>query len=109
MLPAPSVIGVPRKGRAIGASNYDRSCKVDSDCVAVLEQDFCCPSAAIDIDAQSQYMADFDKASAACDAMGCAVSCPITGAPCCRDGMCGLGAQCVAPVGEAGGADAGGE
>jgi hypothetical protein len=81
------------------ATNYDHSCKVDSDCVAVLEHGFCCPSAAIRVDAQSQYMADFDKANAACATQGCNVSCPATGDPCCRNGTCQLGlAQCNAPV-----------
>lgn len=95
---------------ALQPSNYNRSCKVDSDCVAVLEQGFCCPSAALNVDAQSQYMADFDKASAACATKGCNGSCPATGSPCCRAGTCGLGAQCVGPVpAEDAAADAGGD
>ena len=101
---------------ALPATNYDHSCKVDSDCVAVLEHGFCCPSAAIRVDAQSQYMADFDKANAACATKGCNVSCPATGAPCCREGTCQLGpTQCLAPGrsedagGEGGSLDGGGE
>jgi|HubBroStandDraft_3_1064219.scaffolds.fasta_scaffold729208_2 hypothetical protein len=94
---------------AVQASNYDRSCKVDSECIAVLEQDFCCPSAAVNVDAQSQYMADFDRASAACATKGCNGKCPQPAGPCCRDGICGLGAQCGAADGEGRTADAGGE
>jgi hypothetical protein len=94
------------------ATNYDRSCKVDSDCVAVVEQGFCCPGEAIRVDAQSQYMSDFNKANAACAPQGCTVSCPGTGEPCCREGTCQLGpAMCATAddAGAAGSLDAGAE
>ncbi len=77
----------------------------------------------VNVDAQSRYMADFDEVSAACATKGCNGNCPAAAGPCCRDGICGLGAQCLGPVpaedataesgadadGEGRSADAGGE
>lgn len=84
---------------SLQASNYDPSCKVDSDCVVVQELGFCCPNAAINVGAQARYTADVDKAPAACAKKGCNVSCPTTGAPCCRQGTCQLGpSECSAAV-----------
>jgi hypothetical protein len=50
------------------ATNYDQSCRVDSDCVVVQEPGVCCPGATINVAAQAQYMADVDKAPSACAA-----------------------------------------
>ncbi len=77
------------------ASNYDRSCKADSDCVAAGEGDLCeypcalfCPtSGAISATAAGQYQADIDAvlkgASAVCH-------CPTALPPRCVDGVCEL-------------------
>jgi hypothetical protein len=72
-------------------SAYDRSCANDSDCVAVFEQQGCCPGAALSRTANAQYSADVAKASAGCPETGCAVSCGIQAGPCCRNGVCELG------------------
>jgi hypothetical protein len=75
----------------IQASNYNVSCSVDSDCVAVGGfGDACrrcfCLSAAINRSSQAQYNADFAKSPA----VSC-FSCPLPPlAPCCVCGVCRL-------------------
>jgi hypothetical protein len=52
---------------SIRASDYDQSCKSDSDCVEVVEGDFCgqspcpCPNGAIRVSAESAYNAKLSK------------------------------------------------
>jgi hypothetical protein len=84
----------------ITASNYDQSCRTDSDCVAIAEGNFCdpganngCTNAAINKSALAQYRADLAKTQAAvCYGLS---GCPLEVAPCCRSGVCGTNAQCV--------------
>jgi hypothetical protein len=80
----------------IQASNYDQSCTMDSDCVAVSEGNFCyganCPSAAINVGAQAHYNADVAMTNAAI--CGGATSCPGLTGPCCRGGTCQTGDHC---------------
>jgi hypothetical protein len=103
------------KPQLIEASNYDQSCKTDSDCVAVSEGNACapgflnCPSVASNVDAMPQYNADVAMTNAAiCVWFGdCALSLP----PCCRGGTCQTGGQCgpVLQGGTDAAADAGAE
>jgi hypothetical protein len=82
----------------IQASNYDQSCSVDTDCVAVAEGDFCVPgannclTAAINKSAESQYLSDVANTNAAfCSAPGsCAVplTCEGSAGPWCLHGTC---------------------
>ncbi len=65
----------------IQASNYDQSCKTDSDCVAVSEGNACipgfgnCPMATINVGAMAQYNADVAKTNAGiCAALSSCVS-----------------------------------
>jgi hypothetical protein len=76
----------------IQSSNYDQSCKTDSDCVAVSEGNACypgflnCPTATINVGAQSQYNADVARTNAGvCVALS---SCVDEPGPCCRGGTC---------------------
>jgi hypothetical protein len=84
----------------ISASNYDQSCKTDSDCVAVGVGNACyacvlgCPVSAINVHAKAQYMMDVQKTSgwAALNAPNfTACGCPSEGPPCCMNGTCGMG------------------
>jgi hypothetical protein len=81
--------------QAIQASNYDQSCNIDSDCIAV-SANFCfiiCPNAAINKSAYAQYRADFART-----VCGGVTSCGSIGGPCCRSGSCQMGDQCLAPA-----------
>jgi hypothetical protein len=83
----------------IQASNYDRSCSKDTDCVWMLQGNACHPigcgdPAAINMGSYAQYQSDIGKTRAAsCDVPQS--ECP-TFVTCCRNGSCGLGATCVA-------------
>jgi hypothetical protein len=96
----------------IQASNYDRSCAVDTDCIAVGEGNFCvvgagdCPTAAISKSAYARYKADVAKTNAAfCRAISsCGSGVP---GPCCRNGSCQVGAQCPGIGPSDAGSDAG--
>jgi hypothetical protein len=87
------------------ASNYNQSCKVDSDCVAVHEGDLCnlcalnCTNAAINVSAQAQYMSDLVNTPAAISAqrLACTGDCAVQFGPCCVGGTCQMGGQCPAP------------
>jgi hypothetical protein len=88
--------------KLIQASDYEQSCKVDSDCVAVGEGSACspcaldCPNAAISKSAYAKYQADFSKTPAAsCFAPS---SCGLESSPCCIGGTCQMGGQCPGPV-----------
>jgi hypothetical protein len=83
------------------ATSYDQSCMTESDCVGVVDGHFCCPSAAINVSVQAQFMADFQKAFAAC---GGAAQCSGRGAcgnvgPCCVSGTCQIASgSCSDPM-----------
>jgi hypothetical protein len=87
--------------REIRASNYDQSCKVDSDCVAMGEGNVCyaciveCPTAAINVNAKGHYDSDIsNEAPSSENAANC--GCPASFAPCCLDGVCHADLQCEA-------------
>jgi hypothetical protein len=98
----------------IQASNYDRSCSKDTDCVWMLQGNACHPlfcgdPAAINMGSYAQYQADSGKTRAASCAAPQA-DCP-TFVSCCRNGSCLLGATCevgdaAAHSGDGGGAPA---
>jgi hypothetical protein len=70
------------------ATSYDQSCITDSDCVGVVDGMGCCPNSSVNVAAQAQFMADFQKAFAAgCGAHGCTEACGTAG-PCCVGGTC---------------------
>ena len=84
----------------IQASNYDQSCKTKSDCLAVGEGNACypcviaCTSAAINIGAKDQYIADVAKTTAGMQGGGVFCGCPAEFGPCCIDGVCHADIQC---------------
>ena len=90
----------------IQASNYDRSCAVDSDCVAVAEGDVCtpcgvgCKNAAIIVAARAQYKMDVDRAVAATLAATnqCQTTCFYSRYPCCVSGQCVADGGCTRPI-----------
>ncbi len=96
----------------IQASNYDQSCKTDSDCIAVGEGNACypcvieCTNAAINVGAHARYLSDVAKTSAASQTGGFC-GCPAEFFPCCRGGTCSADFQCqnALPVPDAAGAE----
>jgi hypothetical protein len=78
----------------IRASDYDQTCAVDSDCVAVDEGDLCvpnhcdCGSAAISAGAQAQYELDYSAKLSVVPAGHC--PCPPEANPLCDHGVCSL-------------------
>jgi hypothetical protein len=86
----------------IEASNYDQSCKTDSDCIAVGEGNACyacvieCTSAAINISAHAQYLADVANTTGGSQS-GVTCGCPIAFTPCCRGGTCHADFACQNP------------
>jgi hypothetical protein len=99
-------------------SNYDQSCEVDSDCVAVaglsepgysvdLCQEQClCNNYAINGAARPQYIVAFGQTPAGGVSQGCEGeinACVTLYGPCCREGMCQTGSACNMPSGDAGG------
>jgi hypothetical protein len=86
----------------IQASNYDQSCSVDTDCVAVAEGNFCVPgannclTAAVNKSAKSQYLSDVANTNAAfCTApVSCPslVTCGTSTGPWCVNGTCEMNA-----------------
>lgn len=94
---------------AIAASSYDRSCQVDSDCVAIGVGDPCypcevlCPgTAAINTSSMAQYTADVARSPAGGGHVAC--SCPLydPASACCSAGACAP--HCLGPL-DAGYAD----
>jgi hypothetical protein len=89
-----ALLGDAAASCTIRAADYDRDCKVDSDCVEVGDGDECtwpcivaCPSAAINVRAHAQYQADYAQTPlASCAGSFC--HCPCRGLPRCRGGMC---------------------
>ena len=78
----------------MSASQYDNSCKVDSDCVAVPLGDPCmvscasiCLAAALNIRVAYQYTADFAVLNAGRNE-GVFCGCGCSTEPCCRQGIC---------------------
>jgi hypothetical protein len=80
------------------ASDYDRSCTKDADCVEVGEGNACtlpcgvkCPTTAINGGALAAYQADYDRTPlASCPDLFC--GCPARGVPQCMQGKCKLSA-----------------
>ena len=80
---------------SMSASQYDNSCKVDSDCVAVPSGDPCvascasiCSTAALNVRVASQYLADFRAlVPGGNDTVVCFCPC-LAAQPCCRQGVC---------------------
>jgi hypothetical protein len=89
-----SLFGDAAASCTIHGSKYDRSCKVDADCVTAGEGNACsvpcdfeCGNTAINVGAYAQYKADFAKTPlGACPNLLC--GCPCVGAPQCRGGLC---------------------
>jgi hypothetical protein len=86
----------------ISASNYDQSCKLDSDCVAIADGNACYPcviacqtGGAINRSALSIYQSDISKTTGAQEAKGVHCGCPASFGPCCRSGVCHADLQCV--------------
>ena len=72
------------------ASQYDNTCNVDSDCVAVPIGSPCmdgacilCPAAALNARVAYQYLADFAVLNAGYNSSGACRGCPCTTTPCC--------------------------
>jgi hypothetical protein len=98
------------------ASQYDQSCTVDSDCVAVGEVPSCpatacdgCTTAAVNKSAAAKYAAAFAQAFAS-SAPGTFCGCPCESGAVCRAGQC-QAAYCEPPPADtlAACADAGGQ
>lgn len=83
-------------------SNYDHSCKTDSDCVAVPEGDPCvsggvsCRTTAISMGAYAQYQSDVANNATSCGNDG---PCPPDPRPCCVGGQCTVGCFSVVDAG----------
>jgi hypothetical protein len=86
----------------IVASKYDQSCAVDTDCRMISAGDYCmagclCGGSAISATAIAQFNADVAKTplgSGAVQNLNC--NCPGEFAPCCRQGQCVAGSDCLA-------------
>lgn len=82
------------------ASNYDRSCAVDSDCEPVFSGNVCSTgcacNSAISGAALTQYNADVGRTRVAWNASDVSCGCDQIG-PCCREGICQLGSECSSP------------
>jgi hypothetical protein len=80
---------------SLSASQFDNSCKVDSDCVGVPSGDPCaancasiCPTAALNIGVAAQYLAALRAlVPVSNDSIVCSCPC-IAARPCCRQGAC---------------------
>jgi hypothetical protein len=76
----------------ISASNYDQTCRVDSDCVAVGEGNACypcvleCRTATINLDSLGQYQSDVAKTIGGHEQAKC--NCPNEVVPRCQNGKC---------------------
>jgi hypothetical protein len=85
----------------IEPSNYDQSCKVDSDCVNVSKGDAClpcivsCPSGgAINRGDLPKYQSDISKTVGYNELTGVVCHCPAIEIPCCRAGTCHADLEC---------------
>jgi hypothetical protein len=86
------------------AFQYDQSCTVDTDCVAVGQVSSCsdvacvnCMSAAINKSAAAEYAAAFQQAAGGAAYLAC--PCPCESGAICRGGKC-QAASCGAPPGD---------
>ena len=94
------------------ATSYDQACKVDTDCVAIVEGNVCVPcvfqgvlNAAINSGAVAKYNSDIAKTpgnvgigGAGCPTGGGTVSGDSNWSPFCCSGTCQLGSQCPSAV-----------
>jgi hypothetical protein len=91
-----AILGDAAASCMLRASDYDRSCTKDTDCIAVGEGNACtaqcrvaCPSAAINGGALAAYQADYDRTLlGSCPNFTC--FCPERGFPRCAHGTCEL-------------------
>jgi hypothetical protein len=80
-------------------SDYDQSCTVASDCVAVPQGDVCypcirsCPSGTVNRGAEAAYLADIAKVVPAGEPEA-RCNCPALFNPCCLDNKCHSDLQC---------------
>ncbi len=88
----------------IEPSNYDQSCSVDSDCVAVAAGNACFPclvecrvGGAINQNALPSYESDISKTTGAEEPTVLPCGCPVGFVPCCRGGVCHADLQCENP------------
>jgi hypothetical protein len=84
---------------AIKGSDYDQSCTVDTDCVAVSEGDFCatahiCPNTVINIQAEAQYAHDLRSKLDGTKFPG---PCPAGPPVVCDQGRCTFGGPGIGP------------
>jgi hypothetical protein len=93
----------------IQASNYDQTCSVDTDCVAIAVGNACYPcivlcgtGGAINRNALSSYQSDISKTIGAGETSGVQCGCPGGGLPCCRGGTCQVDFQCSSRIADAG-------
>jgi hypothetical protein len=76
----------------VAPSNYDTSCKADSECVLLAFGDYCkssciCPSGYINRSSLTDYMNDVSRAPSAATTQG-NCRCPSLGPGCCQSGQC---------------------
>jgi hypothetical protein len=90
----------------IVARDYDQTCDVDSDCVAVPQGGsvcdpclFLCPAAALTSNGAVQYAIDYRAALSAYASSnaqtGCSSGCQVFPGPCCRNRACVVGDACL--------------
>jgi hypothetical protein len=77
---------------SLHATNYDRNCVVDSDCVAIADTSQCecpvCSTSAINVADQTAYAADLKAYEDACKGTPCSnIACPNV-TPYCDNGTC---------------------
>jgi hypothetical protein len=86
----------------ISDSNYDQSCKVDSDCVVIAEGNACylcvvqcATGGAINRNALLRYQNDISKTIGAHDEpQSNLCNCPLTSGACCISGVCTVSFEC---------------
>ena len=85
----------------IAASDYEQSCRADSDCVSVPQGDLClpcvpyCNTATVNRAAEAQYRADVADIVGQRDGVVC--HCPAAILPCCMAGKCSADLACAMP------------
>jgi hypothetical protein len=84
----------------VQASDYDQTCALDSDCVAVGEGLVCqtcafvCPTAAINKADMSHYTSDLEHAKRTQQAGSGTCHCPALHVACCLGGTCHANTEC---------------
>ena len=99
-------VNVDSGGCMISASNYDQSCKVDTDCTLVSSGDYCsaacgdCGGSTIGAQGLIHFQEDVSKTPLGSGALGnISCGCPARSEPCCRHGTCKVGyAACSSPA-----------